>query len=70
MFKIKYYDSTYSDWTGKPIVDCKSVPVPSLKRNINGKIDAIFYVIEKQTNAADLLNFFTLIMKITMNLIN
>lgn len=70
MFKIKYYDSKYNGWTRKSIVECKSVPVPSLKRNINGKIDAIFYVIEKQTNAADLLNFFTLIMKITMNLIN
>ena len=70
MFKIKYYDSKYNGWTRKSIVESKSVPVPSLKRNINGKIDAIFYVIEKQTNAADLLNFFTLIMKITMNLIN
>ena len=70
MFKIKYYDSTCNGWTGKSIVDCKSVLVPSLKRNINGKLDAIFYVTEKQINAADLLNCFTLIMKIKMNLIN
>ena len=76
MFKIKCHNSTYNSWTNKSILDSNFVPGPWSKKNINGKLDLITYITEKQAIPADLaklktdIKFFILIMKIKANSIN